>query len=58
MPTYKLQPGSRIAFIYRGKPLDIEADDDEHVEEIIQEYILDYGELYSWDVDYEEVDEE
>lgn len=57
MPTYKLQPGSRITFIYRGEPMDIEADDDEHVEEIIQEYILDYGELYSWDVDYEEVDE-
>lgn len=55
MPTYRLQPGSNITFIYRGEPMDFEADDDDHAEDIIQEYILDYGELQYWDVDYEEL---
>lgn len=55
MPTYKLQPRSKITLIYRGEPIEFEAIDEDHAEELIEEFILDYGELQDWDVNYEEI---
>lgn len=57
MPTYRLQPKSEITLRYTGEPFDFEADDEEHASDIIEEYMLEYGEMFSWDVKFDEVDE-